>query len=208
MSAAVGGRGAPAQSRCARLRCRLRPSSSVQPIGFRERSIASFPQHSLCPLRAEFHLASQISRLTGIAVRRSDIGAGETVTRRGYPATSMVRTLADLGRRLPLVDAVAALDMALHRRLLKSDDLRSWACARSRYPGIRRLRQTIELAEPATESVMETRLRLLLVMARLPTPQAQVPLHDRAGRFVGRPDFYYLLHCLALEYDGAHQPRK
>ena len=156
------------------------------------------------PVEVTVPSASQISRLTGIAVRRSDIGAGETVTRRGYPATSMVRTLADLGRRLPLVDAVAALDMALHRRLLKSDDLRSWASAHPRYPGIRRLRQTIELAEPATESVMETRLRLLLVMARLPRPQAQVPLHDRAGRFLGRPDFYYPLYRLAVEYDGAH----
>jgi very-short-patch-repair endonuclease len=126
------------------------------------------------------------------------------VKRRGHPTTSVVRTLADLGRRLPLVEAVAALDMALHECLLKSDDLRSWVCAHSRYPGIARLRRTIELAEPATESVMETRLRLLLVIARLPRPQAQVSLYDKDGHFLGRPDFYYPLHRLALEYDGAY----
>ena len=68
-------------------------------------------------------------------------------------------------RRLPLVEAVAALDMALHERLLRSDDLRSWVCSHPRYPGLAHLRRTIELAEPATESVMETRLRLLLVIA-------------------------------------------
>jgi len=141
--------------------------------------------------------------LTGIAVRRSDVSASETVTRRGHQTTSAVRTLADLGRRLPLVEAVAALDMALHERLVKSVDLRSWVCAHRRYPGIRRLRRAVELAEPATESVMETRLRLLLVMARLPRPQAQVSLYDDAGNFLGRPDFYYPLHGLALEYDGA-----
>jgi very-short-patch-repair endonuclease len=155
------------------------------------------------PVEVTLPLGSHTSRLTGIAVLRSDVSASETVMRRGHPTTSVVRTLADLSRRLPLVEAVAALDMALHKRLLKSDDLRSWVCAHQRYPGIRRLRQTIELAEPATESVMETRLRLLLVMARLPKPQAQVPLHDRAGRFLGRPDFYYSHHRLALEYDGA-----
>jgi very-short-patch-repair endonuclease len=66
-----------------------------------------------------------------------------------------------------------------------------------------RLRRAIELAEPATESVMETRLRLLLVMARLPRPLAQVRLYDEAGEFLGRPDFYYPLHQLAIEYDGA-----
>jgi very-short-patch-repair endonuclease len=148
-------------------------------------------------------LGSRISRLTGIAVRRSDVSASETVTRRGHQTTSVVRTLADLGRLLPLVEAVAALDMALHKRLLKSAALHSWACAHPRYPGIARLRRAIELAEPATESVMETRLRLLLVMARLPRPQAQVSLYDDAGNFLGRPDFYYPLHRLAVEYDGA-----
>jgi very-short-patch-repair endonuclease len=156
------------------------------------------------PVEATFPLDSHTSRLAGIALRRSDVNASERVTRRGYPTTSVVRTLADLGRRRPLVEAVAALDMALHMRLLKSAPLHSWACAHPRYPGIARLRRAIELAEPATESVMETRLRLLLVMARLPRPLAQVPLYDEVGDFLGRPDFYYPLHRLAIEYDGAH----
>ena len=155
------------------------------------------------PVEVTLPLGSHTSRLTGIAVRRSNVGASETLTRRGYPTTSVVRTLADLGRRLPLVEAVSALDMALHKRLLKSDDLCSWVCAHPRYPGIARLHRTIELAEPATESVMETTLRLLLVLARLPRPQSQVSLYDDAGNFLGRPDFYYPLHRLALEYDGA-----
>jgi very-short-patch-repair endonuclease len=156
------------------------------------------------PVEVTLPLGSHVSRLTGVAVRRSDVSASETVTRRGHQTTSVVRTLADLGRRLPLVEGVAALDMALHERLVKSVDLRSWVCVHRRYPGIRRLRRAVELAEPATESVMETRLRLLLVMARLPRPQAQVSLYDDAGNFLGRPDFYYPLHGLALEYDGAH----
>lgn len=143
------------------------------------------------------------SRLRGIALRRSAVTASETVTRSGYRTTSVTRTLADLGRRLPLVEGVAALDIALHKRLLESADLRSWARAHLRYPGIARLRRAIDLAEPATESVMETRLRLLLVLARLPRPQAQISLYDEYGDFLGRPDFYYPLHRLALEYDGS-----
>ena len=136
-------------------------------------------------------------------MRRSTVDAGETVTRRGQPATSVVRTIADLGRRLPPVEAVAALDMALHRKLLELVDLRSWAGEHPRYRGVARLRRAIELAEPATESVMETRLRLLLVLARLPRPLAQISLYGEDGRFVGRPDFYFPLHRLALEYDGS-----
>ena len=103
------------------------------------------------PVEVTLPLGSHISRLAGIAVRRSDVGASETVTRRGHPTTSLVRTLADLGRRPPLVDAVAALDMALHKRLLNPDDLRSWVSSHPRYPGIAHLRRAIEFAEPATD---------------------------------------------------------
>ena len=132
--------------------------------------------------------------------RRSEI---ERSIAQRLPVTSRVRTLADLGRCLPLVEAVAALDAALHKRLLKMSDLVAWLEMHKRFPGNVRLRRALELAEPATESPMETRLRLLLVLAGLPRPQVQVPLHDDKGHFIGRPDLYYPEQRLALEYDGA-----
>ncbi len=49
---------------------------------------------------------------------------------------------------------------------------------------------------------METRLRMLLVLAGLPRPTAQKSIHDRWGRFLGRPDLYYSERKLGLEYDG------
>jgi very-short-patch-repair endonuclease len=155
------------------------------------------------PIEVTLPLRCHTTRMAGMVVRRSAVSASETVVRRDQRATSVVRTLVDVGRRLLLVEAVAALDMALHKDLLELDDLRSWACVHPGYRGIARLRRAIELAEPATESVMETRLRLLLVMARLPRPQAQVPLYDQGGHFLGRPDFYYPHQRLALEYDGS-----
>jgi very-short-patch-repair endonuclease len=60
-----------------------------------------------------------------------------------------------------------------------------------------------ELAEPATESPMETRLRLLLVLAGLPKPKVQVRLYDEHRMLIGRPDLYYPQQRLAIEYDGA-----
>jgi very-short-patch-repair endonuclease len=101
------------------------------------------------------------------------------------------------------MDAVIALDMALHKRIVDLPDLRSYCEENPGAKGVARLRRAIELAEPAAESPMETRLRMLLVMARLPRPRAQVPLHDEQGRFMGRPDLYYPEHKLGLEYDGA-----
>ena len=58
-------------------------------------------------------------------------------------------------------------------------DLVGWLETHKRFPGNVRLQRAIELAEPATESPMETRLRLLLVLAGLPRPQGQ---RDQAQR--------------------------
>ena len=155
------------------------------------------------PIEATVRPESRIAHVAGISIRRAQLGPLEVSTRRGLRTTSIVRTLADLARHSPIIEAVALMDAALHRRLLKLGDLKVWLDDHDRYPGTARLRRVMELAEPATESVMETRLRLLIVLARLPRPQAQVRLHDDAGRFVGRPDLYYPQQRLAIEYDGS-----
>ena len=109
------------------------------------------------------------------------------------PVTSMARTLRDLSRRLPLVEAVVIADMALHQGLA---DVGMVGGRVARY------------AEPKSESQMESRLRMQLVLAGLPRPQAQVPLCDSEGRFLGRADLYYPTHRLVIEYDGGtHRER-
>jgi very-short-patch-repair endonuclease len=136
-----------------------------------------------------------------LSVRRRAISADEIVLRRGLRTTSALRTVADLGRDLSLVDAVAALDMALHRRLVSLQQLASWVQEHAGCRGVKRLRRAIQLS-PAAESVMETRLRMLLVLSGLPTPRAQVSLFDPSGGFIARPDLYYPDKRLALKYDG------
>jgi hypothetical protein len=149
-----------------------------------------------------------ISTRSGICVRRAELWDGEIVERRAMPTTSALRTAADLGSRLPLVEAVVAVDMALHERLVDLAALDRYVAERPWRKGIARLRRTLDLAEPAAESPMETRLRLLLVSAGLPRPQAQVTLCDEQGRFLARPDLYYPAQRLCLEYDGAtHRDR-
>jgi hypothetical protein len=144
-----------------------------------------------------------VSALEGALVRRAELALGDVVERRGLPVTSALRTVTDIGRQQPLVEAVVAADMALHARLVDLASLSPFIAAHSRSKGIAQLRRVVDLAEPATESPMETRLRLLLVLAGLPRPQAQVALHDAGGRFLGRPDLYYPAQRLGLEYDGA-----
>jgi very-short-patch-repair endonuclease len=156
------------------------------------------------PIEVTVPLHVRVSGRAGMAVRRSALDVAEVVQIRGAPVTSVVRTLADLCARLSLVEAVVLADAALHQRRVKPAELSSWAALNPRRHGIRRLRRVLDLAEPASESQMESRLRMVLVLAGLPRPTAQVAVHDHSGRFAGRLDLYYERSRLGIEYDGAN----
>jgi very-short-patch-repair endonuclease len=130
-------------------------------------------------------LDSQLHR--PFEITRANLAPSEVVTIRGFRATNIPRTLADLHRRHSLVEAVIAADAALHRRLVTVADLP---------------RRVGELADGRSESPMETRLRLILMFARLPRPQLQVPLADADGAFA-RADLYYPQRRLVIEFDGS-----
>lgn len=139
----------------------------------------------------------------GFVIRRAAVAAGDIVNVRGKRATSLLRTLSDVSSRLSMTEAVVVVDMALHAGLASLADLNALCVARAHRVGVANLRRIAGFAEPAAESPMESRLRMALVLGGLPRPQAQISLHDKQGRFVGRPDLYYPDHRLGIEYDGA-----
>lgn len=129
----------------------------------------------------------RVSARAGISVRRAGLDSEDVVVRRALPATSMLQTVADLAGDLPLVEAVVIADMALHQRLLDLACLRERVAAHRGRRGMSRLPRVSELSEPAAESPMETRLRLLLVTAGLPRPEVQVgSTTTRAAFWPGR----------------------
>ena len=141
-------------------------------------------------------------------LRRSTLDASEIVRARGLPATEVVRAIAEAGTRLSKVETVVVADAALHNRRTTVDDIVSWTVKNRWRRGVRRVRQVAQHVDPASESPMETRLRMVLVLGGLPRPQAQVAIHDRDGRFAGRVDLFYEDARLAIEYDGtAHRHR-
>jgi hypothetical protein len=144
------------------------------------------------------------NRLGGASVRRSALAAEEIIVRRGLPTASALRTVVDLGGEDPLTEGVVAADMFLRSQLVKIPELRIYVREHPGTRGIARLRRVVDLAEPKTESPMETRLRLLLVLAGLPRPEVQISLRDSEGRPLGRPDLLYRVERLAIEYDGGN----
>lgn len=152
------------------------------------------------PIWVTVPLSVRLSSRSGLVVTHSDLQPEDVISRRGRKTTKIERTIADLSRRLDRVEAVVVADEALHRRLTSLTDLRR--CAEQSRPGVRAFRRVIDVAEPLTESPMETRLRMILLDQRLPRPQAQVKLFDRSGDFIARVDFYYPAARLMIGYDG------
>jgi len=138
-----------------------------------------------------------------LTVRHLALPAEDVITLGGVCVTTLHRTLRDICVLAPAVEALIALDMAIRSRRTTKAALRRYVGGVTGLPGSRRLRRQIELAEPA-ESPMETRLRWLLISARLPRPEVQTDLYDDKGRFLGRADLYYPRARLVIEYDGGN----
>jgi hypothetical protein len=155
------------------------------------------------PVEIIVPLDSSIRSRAGVYVRRCQLSRSDVAKIRGLRATVVNRSLRDLCLRLPAIDALIAIDMAIHLGLTKADDLRRHSNAAEGGGGSRRLR-SLALLAAAAESPMETRLRWLLIQAGLPCPEVQTDLRDRERRFVGRADLYYPAAGLILEYDGAN----
>jgi very-short-patch-repair endonuclease len=112
-------------------------------------------------------------------------------------------TWGGIADRLTVDDLVVVGDAALRRGLAGLDALESIASGERHRRGVRSLRRALPLLEPRTDSPMETRLRLLLVRAGLPRPEANrdVVVH---GEWLARPDLSYPQLRIAIEFDGDH----
>jgi hypothetical protein len=137
-------------------------------------------------------------------VVRSSLAAQDITTFAGVRVTTPDRTAFDMARRLPLIEAVVAIDAMLGRQLVTPGRLRAFAETRPGWPGTAQLRSVLDLAEPSTESPMESGLRLVHVHGGLPRPVAQYEVGDRDGVFVARLDLAYPARKVGIEYEGDH----
>jgi hypothetical protein len=120
----------------------------------------------------------------------------------GIRVTTPTRTAVDLARYAPRFMGLATLDDFCHRGL--TDQARLLACA-ERFGGGRNIavaRELIMWVEPLTESAGESWLRLRLLDAGFPRPEAQIMIIDASDRLVYRLDLGYRDRLLGLEYDG------
>lgn len=120
---------------------------------------------------------------------------------------SAVATVIDCALSRPLLEAVVIADSALRTHRIDVAELRCEIARYAHHPRGPRLRRVLDLVDPASGSVLESVLRVLLLQHGL-VPESQVVLTDAAGRFIGRVDFLLRAQRLVIECDGRrwHDP--
>ncbi|MCW2797723.1 hypothetical protein [Nocardioides sp.] len=125
----------------------------------------------------------------------------KTRTWRGILVSAPIRMFVELASMLDLVDLVVAGDSMLRVFGLKAEELvaglektRDYWSPAARYAG--------KFVRDGVDSPMETRLRMLIVLAGLPEPQVNVKVREHDGNVILRFDLGYPSLRLAFEYDG------
>ena len=156
------------------------------------------------PTLADEHVSvlSEKDRRRRLGIRNHVAAPGtQVVTVRGLRVSAPAQMFVELGDVLGLVDLVVVGDALVRHRRLTPDDLRT-ACATSSHPGARAARRAATYVRARVDSPMETRLRMLLVLAGLPEPTVDHRILDRDGRVLYRFDLSYPDLRIVVEYDG------
>ncbi len=119
----------------------------------------------------------------------------------GLRVSAPARMFVELASVLGLVDLVVVGDALVRLRLVTTEELIGYA-ATWRNRGVALARRAASLVRDRVDSPMETRLRLLIVLAGLPEPEVNRRITDDQGRTLYRLDLCYPSLRLIIEYDG------
>ena len=120
---------------------------------------------------------------------------------RGIPVSSPEQTFIDLACVLSLVDLVVLGDSLVKAKRTTVDRLVAAVNAWSGW-GARPARRAVGFVRDGVDSPMESRLRMLIVLAGLPEPQVNRIVWDGSGSWNKRFDLCYPDLLLVIEYDG------
>lgn len=140
-----------------------------------------------------------MGRRGGLLARPATIRPAELSSWFGVAVTNVPRTLVDLARH-DRWDGIIAADAGLRAGLVTRREIDRALARASGWPGVRRARTTLSLADPRAESPLESLTRLRLHYSGLPMPEPQVWI--RVGSIRYRVDLCWQVQRLILEVDG------
>ncbi|TQL66237.1 uncharacterized protein DUF559 [Nocardioides albertanoniae] len=117
----------------------------------------------------------------------------------GVRVSAPQQVFVELATQLTLVDLVIVGDHLVRKGLVDLETLRKF-CADASGPGAALARTAAGYVRNGVDSPMETRLRLLIVLAGLPEPEVNLLVGDEIER--RKYDLSYRRSRTILEYDG------
>lgn len=124
--------------------------------------------------------------------------------RHGVRVSILTDLFVELAEELSLVELVVAGDWMVRRHGVRIKDLRRAAAAAPPGHAGRLARQAARFVRRRVDSPMESRLRMLIVLAGLPEPVVNMSVHDVDGEPVRRFDLSWPDVRVVVEYDGRH----
>lgn len=145
-----------------------------------------------------------------ITLRTSDCSGAESVPIAARVTVPNRATFDGVRQARDLPEAVAFIDACAHSRWIKLATLSGYLLTRQGARRIAFIRHAAELADPASRSPWESRLRVFYVtVAGLPRPAVNVPIFDLDGRLLGIADLLDHEAGLVTEFDGGqHRDRR
>jgi hypothetical protein len=138
----------------------------------------------------------------GVHHHAGEIKDTDVVEIDGLRVMSLPRAIIDTARitdfeaAVCVADAAIALDPTVQSAALdRLNEMRDWQ-------GSRNAGAVIEFADGRSESVGESRLRVLFRNHLMPKPELQVEFRRPSGLFVARSDFYFRKQRTIGEFDG------
>lgn len=141
--------------------------------------------HGLSLLHAPASGAVTLTRPPGAYQGRSAAGvryyaarlpAGHVTVKFGTPVTTLSRTVIDLARTLPFMDAVVVADAAIRRRVTSRSKLSAVIGDCTGWPGVDRARRVAAFSDGRAESPLESCARVVFDAFGLPAPELQAEI--------------------------------
>lgn len=160
------------------------------------------------PAKPEFTLPLDSTGKTTLGVLyRSPLPPEDVTTARGFPTTTAARSLVDSSRVLELERLGEAINIALARGEVTTEELVATALRLEAHPGRlghARLRQAMAGWTDAIrpDSAAEAAILRRIVDDGLPLPVTQYEVRDHGGAFVARVDLAWPSERVVREYDS------
>lgn len=141
-------------------------------------------------------------RSAGLSIYVAQLPDAHVTMADGIRVTTPARTVADLARSLPFMDAVVVADCAIHKVKTSKAQVRRVLQQCERWPGVAAARNVIDFGNGLSESVLESCGRVRFHEHGLPEPKLQAEFFDEYGAVIARADFFWPEHKTVAEADG------